>query len=191
MIELLSVLLALLALAMAGWAVAQTHRLQGTGSRRPPRSGSTRRADGRAGSSAPQTTAARRRQADEVTAWVSSELHDAGRSTPVIEVQNRSGAPVYDLVVVSAGLFTPGSLLAAGRDSRLRMRIFPPGHLVYGLHPERTWDSGRRPDECRRLRPMTTSTDQTVTAFEFTDASGTRWRRDENGVLEEVSPGPQ
>ncbi|ALU39686.1 hypothetical protein AS188_07890 [Kocuria flava] len=191
MIELLSVLLALLALAVAVWAVAQTRRLQGTAPRRPAHSGSTRRDAGHAESSAPQTAAARRRQADDVTAWVSSELHDAGSSAPVIEVQNRSGAPIYDLVVVSTGLFSPGPRRTSGRDSRLRLHIFPPGHLVYGLHPERIWDTERRPDECQRLRPMTTSTDQKVTAFEFTDASGTRWRRDENGVLEEVAPGPQ
>lgn len=192
MIELLSVLLAVLALAVAVWAVTQTRRLQGTAPRHPPHSGSTGRADGRAENSAPHTTAAPRRQVEDVTAWMSSELHDAGGSTPVIEVQNRSSAPIYDLVVVvSTGLFAPGAHPMAGRDSRLRMQIFPPGHLVYGLHQERIWDTGRRPDECRRLRPMTTSTDQKVTAFEFTDASGTRWRRDENGVLEEVSPESQ
>lgn len=183
MIEWLAVVVALLALAAAGWAAVEARRAKQAGA------GRAEQAQQRRDAAAHQER--RRRQADEVMAWMSDELGESGGSTSVIEVQNRSGAPVYDLVVLSSGLVYREPRRLRMDNPRLSVHIFPPGHLVYGPHRERSWDPGRRPDECERLRPRTTSTDERVTAFEFTDASGTRWRRDENGVLEEVSPAPR
>jgi hypothetical protein len=93
-------------------------------------------------------------------------------------------------VVISSDLVYRDQRRVRVDNPRLTVRIFPPGHLIYGLDPEHAWDLGRRPDEYERLRPVTMSPDRRVTAFEFTDASGTRWRRYEDGVLEEVAPEP-
>lgn len=174
MIEWLSVVVALFALAAAVWAVVGMRRMEQTEGRRD----------------AVSHQEGRRRQADEVMAWMSAELGKPTDHRSVIEVHNRSAAPIYDLVVLSSDLTYREQRRVRVDNPRLSIRIFPPGHLVYGPDPEHFWDLGRRPDECERLRPMTTSTDRRVESFEFTDASGTRWRRYEDGVLEEVAPEP-
>lgn len=122
---------------------------------------------------------------------MSDELGRNGGSTSVSEVRNRSGAPSTILWCCPPTWWYREQRGVRVDNPRLAVRIFPSGHLVYGSQAERSWDPGRRPDECDRLRPSTTSADQRVTAFEFTDASGTRWRRYEDGVLEEMSPVPQ
>ena len=172
--EWLSVAVALLALVAAVWAMVELRRMKRNAQHRD----------------AVSQQEGRRRQANEVMAWMSAELGKPSDRSSVIEVHNRSGAPIYDLVVISSDLVYRDQRRVRVDNPRLAVRIFPPGHLIYGLDPEHAWDAGRRPDEYERLRPVTMSPDRRVTAFEFTDASGTRWRRYEDGVLEEVAPGP-
>ncbi|WP_272027671.1 hypothetical protein [Kocuria rosea] len=174
MIEWLSVVVALLALVAAVWVMVEVRRVKHSERRRDAVS----RQEGR------------RRQANEVMAWMSAELGKPVDHRSVIEVHNRSGAPIYDLVVLSSDLIYREQRRTRVDNPRLTVRIFPPGHLIYGLDPEHSWDLGRRPDEYERLRPVTMSPDRRVTSFQFTDASGTRWRRYEDGVLEEVAPEP-
>lgn len=174
MTEWFSVLVALFALVAAVWATVETRQMKQIERRRD----------------AVSQRESRRRQANEVMAWMSAELGKTGGSASVIEVHNRSGAPIYDLMVLSSDLVYRDQRRMRVDNPRLTVRIFPPGNLVYGPDAEYSWDLGRRPDECDRLRPVTKSTDRRVTSFEFTDASGTRWRRGEDGVLEEVAPAP-
>lgn len=130
----------------------------------------------------------RRTQAESILTWMSAEIPDAGPTMSVVEVQNRSAAPIFDMEIHSVDLnYFEGQRHGSRALAPLTVKMMPPGHVVYGrgsgTYP---WDLGRLPQECDLLRPVTKSQDRRVISVEFTDASGTRWMRDVTGVLREA-----
>ncbi|NHU84178.1 hypothetical protein GWK18_00925 [Kocuria sp. JC486] len=131
----------------------------------------------------------RRSQAEGLLAWMSAEIPVDAPSTSVIEVQNRTAAPVFDIEVHAIDLnYVDGQRSGYRELAPLRIRMLPPGHLVYGPGKgSYAWDLGRLPGECELLRPVTKSVDRRVVSFSFTDAHGVTWHRDQDGALTEVA----
>ncbi|MEV5680981.1 hypothetical protein [Streptomyces sp. NPDC052179] len=110
-----------------------------------------------------------------------AELVYVGRTNrqPVGVVENRSGAPITDVVLragdmqtIEAGLVYPGGDRTPNGD-----RTDPPFALI-GAGRQATF----------RLGPIQPSTLPIREAFvaTFTDADGIKWQRDENGLLAEL-----
>lgn len=130
----------------------------------------------------------RRSQAEGLLAWMSAEIPTGASSTSVIEVQNRTAAPIFDIEVHSIDLnYVDGQRSGYRELAPLKIRMLPPGNLVYGPGKDHyAWDLGRLPIECDLLRPITKSVDRRVVSFSFTDAHGVTWHRGQDGALKEV-----
>lgn len=115
-----------------------------------------------------------------VHAWVASDTAISDRE-PRLIVANLGSAPIYETRVELTG-----NQPRSTAPRRGTWQVLPPGQYVVEPHRSYVWDLPTLFDDPHRYRPYTRSEEHLVKSLEFTDARGTRWRRDQSGQLTEL-----
>ena len=121
------------------------------------------------------------RQASQVSAWITYLWNPADEENDranAVLVQNSSPDAIYDLTVTAT---------MKGRESVMSAGVCPPGRFWSRWNPDNRWDLLSDPAEFETRnwlsRPYTRTDQWVVLSVEFTDSTGTRWRRSGAGGI--------
>lgn len=120
--------------------------------------------------------------ASGIHAWLAWDKDCTTGGTRIVLV-NSTPSLVYR---VSVDLTMSGNASTAPSRNGV-WQVLPPGTFVVEPHPTYMWSFPEPIVDLHRFCPYTRSDEHLVTALEFSDARGIRWRRDRAGGLREQS----
>lgn len=133
-----------------------------------------------------------REQASGIAAWCITYAKQGNSSSPKgLYLHNSSDAPVFDVTVCST--YSRKQRESAVDQPPLKLSVLPPGEHACMAATEYPWEFPEPTAQLEdrlgtSLRPVTNNRGWMVKSIEFTDSYGSRWHRDEQGLL---SPRPQ
>lgn len=120
--------------------------------------------------------------ASGIHAWMAQHTDSADRK-PRIVLVNSTPSLIYQLRVE----LTQNGKVSTAPSKDGAWQVLPPGTFVVGPHNRYPWALPEPAIDLQQYRPYTLNEGYLVTAIEFSDARGVRWRRDGEGRLIELA----